>query len=66
MNSYSVRLSQGRVEIDHPLENGSEFYGMVHGYVTKIEMPDTQGEDKEYVYIVKCDELTELQPKENV
>jgi hypothetical protein len=56
-SSYSIRISQGKCEIQNPLKLGDEVKLIVIGDVVKLEMNDTQSEDNDVTFIIKAREV---------
>lgn len=53
VNSRSVKISAGKIEIDKPLQNGSSVILRVEGDVIKEEHVDNQDGTEDIVYHVK-------------
>jgi hypothetical protein len=56
MNSYSLRISQGKCEIQNPLKLGEEVMLVVVGDVVQVILQDTQSADQDTIFVVKCRE----------
>lgn len=53
VNSRSVKISAGKIEIEHALQNGAEVSLRVQGDVVKEEHIDNQDGTEDIVYVVK-------------
>ena len=56
-NSYSIRISNSKCEIENPLKLGDEVTLTITGDVVQLVMNDTQSEEHDTTFIVKAREV---------
>jgi hypothetical protein len=56
-NSYSIRISNGKCEIQNPLKLGNEVTLTITGDVVQLVMNDTQSDEHDTTFIVKAREV---------